>query len=316
MAKKMESWVKQLKDVAKKKAYTGGALRHFAQSQNTVGYIFVLPNILVFIAFSLIPMFTAIIYSMMDFSITWSKIEWVWFEQYQKVFADWRFWNAMGNTAVYSVVNVVGTMFVALMMANLIKEKKAINVVFRSAYFLPVLCSMTIVALVWKFLLDAQIGAVSYYLRQIGLKWGLLTDPNQALMTVAAVAIWKGFGYQMVIFLAALQSVPDVYYEAADIDGVGRFRKFWNITIPQIMPTISFCLVTSIIGSFQVFDSVYIMTSGGPLYRTETVVTLIYDFAFVRLKMGYASAMSICLFIVIVVLSMFSLNRTGKSTDE
>lgn len=316
MAKKMESWVKQVKDVAKKKASTGNALQRFAQSQNTVGYLFVLPNVLVFITFSLIPMVTAIIYSMMDFTITWSKIEWVWFEQYKKVFAEWRFWNAMGNTAVYSIITVVGTMFVALMMANLIKEKKAVNVLFRSAYFLPVLCSMTIVALVWKFLLDAQVGAVSYYLRQIGLKWGLLTDPNQALVTVAIVAIWKGFGYQMVIFLAALQSVPEVYYEAADIDGVGRFRKFWNITIPQIMPTISFCLITSIISSFQVFDSVYIMTNGGPLYRTETVVTLIYEFAFSRLKMGYASAMSIVLFIVIVILSMISLKKTGKSTDE
>jgi len=310
----MESWVKKLKDVAKKPS--GNLLTRFTQSQTTVGYLFVLPNILVYITFSLIPMFCAFVFSMMDFSITWSKIEWVWFEQYQKVFQDWRFWNAMGNTALYSVMTVVGTMFVSLFMANLIKEKKAINVVFRSAYFLPVLCSMTIVALVWKFLLDAQIGAISYYLRQIGLKWGLLTDPDQALIVVAVVAIWKGFGYQMVIFLAALQSVPEVYYEAADIDGVGRFRKFWNITVPQIMPTISFTLITSIIGSFQVFDSVYIMTNGGPLYRTETVVTLIYDFAFVRLKMGYAAAMSIVLFIVIVILSMISLNRTGKATDE
>ena len=308
--------MKQLKEVANTNVYHESAWKRFTQSQNSVGYLFIAPNILVYVIFSLIPMLCAIIFSMMDFSITWSKVEWVWFEQYAKVFKEWRWWNALWNTAVYAVINVVGTMFLSVMMANLIKEKKAINVVFRSCYFLPVLCSMTVVALVWKFLLDAQIGALQYYLRMVGIRWGLLTDPNQALITVACVSIWKGFGYQMVIFLAALQGVPEVYYEAASIDGVGRFRKFWNITIPQIMPTVSFCLVTSIIGSFQVFDSIYIMTSGGPLYRTETVVTIIYEFAFARLKMGFACAMSICLFIIIAILSLLSLNRTGKATDE
>lgn len=305
----------QLKEVAKKRTF-GQKLRHFSESQTTVGYIFVLPNILVFVVFTIIPMFCAIAFSMMDFTITWSRVEWVWFEQFQKVFADPRWWNCLKNTAIYTVGLVIGQFCMSLLMASLIKEQKAINVVFRSAYFLPVLSSMTIVSIVWKFLLNSEVGAVTYYLRQMGIHWGLLSDPNQALTIVTIVAIWKGFGYQMVIFLAALQGVPEVYYEAASIDGVGRFRKFFNITIPQIMPTISFCLVTSIIGSFQVFDSVYAMTSGGPLRSTETVVYYIYQKAFVEYKMGYASALAMCLFVIIVVLSLFTLKKTDKPTDE
>ena len=274
--------------------------------------MFILPQILVQVTFVVIPMLVAIAFSMMDFNIMWTRVNFVGFDNYIRAFNDPRIGNAFMNTTIYTISVVSIQCVISLLIAVMIKEKLRINVIFRSVFFLPVICSMTVIGLVWRFLLDPNIGSISAMLSRFGVNMGFFKDPNQALMTVVVVMVWKGFGYSMVIFLAALQSIPEVYYEAAAIDGVTPWQKLVYITVPSIRPAMGFVVITGIIGSFQVFDSVYMMTNGGPLYRTETVVFYIYNRAFVDLRMGYASAIALMLFAVILIFSLFTFRRTSK----
>ena len=283
---------------------------------NNIAYLFILPNILIFVVFSLIPMLGTVVFSFLNFNVMFTKVEFVGGEQFLKLLNDSRFWNAMWNTVFYTLLSVFGQMIVSLFLAELIKANTKLNVLFRTAYFLPVVCSMTIVSIVWKMLLNPDIGAVGYFIRQIGLDWTLLKDPNQAMLCVILISVWKNFGYVMVIFIAALQNVPDVYYESASLDGVNAIPRFFKITVPLVMPTISFVLVTNIISSFQVFDSVFVLTGGGPMHRTETLVTYIYQKAFKSMDMGAASAMAMLMFIVILALSLVSFFATNRDNTK
>ena len=294
----------------------GRRITGFANNQNTVGYLFITPNLLVYLSFVLIPMFTAIVFSFSDFNIMFTRYEFAGFDNYAKAFGDWRFWNALKNTAYYTVLIMLIQPLFSLFVAMQIKQATKINALFRTFFFMPVICSMAIISLLFKFLLNADVGAISYYLAKIGIHWKLLSDPKQALTIIVLVAVWKGFGYGMVIFLAALQGVPEVYYEAAAIDGVNRWQRFIHITIPMIMPTISFIMVTGIIGSFQVFDQAYMMTEGGPVYSTETLVYYIYKLGFKELKMGYAAAIALILFVIIATISLLTFNRTSQSNTD
>ena len=288
------------------------SVSNFFTDQKRVAYLFIIPQILIQVTFVVIPMFVAFAFSTMDFNIMWTKINFVGLDNYIKAISDPRISNAFLNTTIYTVCVVSFNVVVSLLIAVMIKEKLKINVIFRSVFFLPVICSMTVVGLVWKFLLDPNIGSISSMLLRFGVTMGFFKDPNQSLMTVVVVMVWKGFGYAMVIFLASLQSIPEVYYEAAAIDGVTNWQKLIYITIPSIRPTLGFVVITGIIGSFQVFDSVYMMTNGGPLFRTETVVFYIYNRAFIDLKMGYASAIAIMLFAVILIFSLFTFRKTSN----
>lgn len=293
-----------------------GKVDRFANDQTKVGYLFILPSIILITIFVIVPMICSILFSFFDFNIMLQNVRFVGVDNYSEMLIDERFWHALGNTAYFTVFQVTLQLALGLVVAVLIMEKNVLNIFFRGTFFIPVICSMTVISIVWQFLLDKDVGVIAHYLRQLGFNMRLLKDPDQAMPLVIMVSVWKSFGFAMVVFLAALQGIPQSLYEAADIDGINARDKLFKITIPMILPTVGFVTITSIIGSFQVFDQVYVMTQGGPVFRTETMVYYIYNMAFKTLRLPYASANAVTLFLIILVASLFTFRKTAGNEDN
>jgi multiple sugar transport system permease protein len=232
------------------------------------------------------------------------------------MFRDRRFWNAFENTVYFTALFVPFGIIIPLGLALMLNRALPMRSLFRAAIFLPVIASFAIVALVWRFLLDPDIGLVSYWFSFLGLpKFAPLRDPNWAMPAVIVVTLWKNIGFNMVIYLAGLQSIPAVLYEAAKIDNASRWTQFWAITWPQLKATNVFVVVISIIGAFQVFDPVFVLTpNGGPLFTTETLVSFIYRTGITQFKLSYAAAVGFILFLIVFVLTLIQLwlTRTGR----
>jgi multiple sugar transport system permease protein len=274
--------------------------------QAIAGYLFVAPAMLIFGAFTLLPVVIALYLSFTDYDV-FTKMNWIGIANYQDVFDDEYFWRALVNTVVYTTTSVPLSMAIGLGLALLLNQKLKGLGIYRTVYYVPVVTSMVAVAMIWVQLFDPLYGVISNGLETIGLKgidW--LGDPRLAMPSVIAVSVWKVIGWNMLIYLAGLQAIPEYLKEAAAIDGANRRQTFWRITLPLLQPTTFFIFVTSLIGAFQVFDVVYVMTGGGPANATTTLVHQIYNAAFKALDMGYAAAMSFVLFGIILVVSMFS----------
>lgn len=218
------------------------------------------------------------------------------------------FAKSMLNTAYYTVGVVPAGTFLSLLAAILMNQGIRGQAVFRTVYFLPSVCSGIAVALLWGWLYNTNFGLVNHLLRGVGLpRVSWLADKRIAMPSIIIMSIWRGLGYNMVLFLAGLQSIPGEYYEAARIDGANRWETFWRITVPLISPTTFFVTILSIIGSFQVFEATYVMTSGGPAYATYTMVLYIFFKGFQWFQMGYASALAYALFAVILAVTLVQL---------
>lgn len=292
-------------------------MKRIIYNKNVVGYLFVLPSLLFLAVFVFFPLLATFLSSFFDFDLMLRDFDFIGIENYLEVVQDERFWNSMKNTVYFTAVVVPVQNMLSLLVAVAICRPGKGNVIFRTIYFLPVVCSMTIVALSLKMMFDYNIGILPSLFRQIGLPVvDLLNTPNLAMPTVMLISVYKGFGFNMVIFIAALQSVPRSLYEAAEIDGAKQSAKFFKITLPFIMPTIVFALITSVISSFQVFDQVYVTTKGGPLFRTETIVGLIYDRGFKTLEMGYSMAAAFLLFLVILSVTLVNWGLSRKSEED
>lgn len=280
-------------------------LRSLSYNKNTVGYVFVMPSVLVMLTFVIIPLLFSFASSLFNFTIMLDSFEFVGFGNYKALFAARRFWSSMQNTLYYTVCFVPLQNVLSLLLALAVHKATAKNVALRTIYFLPVVCSMTIIALSLSMMFNYNIGIVPALLRKLNLPVvDLLNDRNLAMPTVIGISIYKNFGFNMVIFIAALQGVPSYLYEAADIDGANKRQAFFRVTLPAIGPTVTFALITSTISSFQVFDQVYVTTKGGPLFRTETVVQFIYERAFKTYEMGFANANAVILFLLILVVTL------------
>jgi multiple sugar transport system permease protein len=226
---------------------------------------------------------------------------------WDQLFHDELFWKALRNTLFYVVGSVPTGVILALGLALIVNARLPGIGLFRTVYFTPVVTSTVAVALVWTWVYDSNYGLLNYVIEQIGKLVGLkikpiawLNDPRTAMPAIIAMSVWKGLGYNMIIFLAALQNVPRELYEAAAIDGANRFRQFWHVTLPSISPVMFFVVVTSLIGAFQVFDQVYIMARDGrPANSTLTLVYYLYNHAFRYLNMGYACTIGMALFVLI-----------------
>jgi multiple sugar transport system permease protein len=218
------------------------------------------------------------------------------------------FWISVRNTAYYTIVTVPVGMALSLGLALLINRRLPGAGFFRTVYYAPVVAPLVSMAMVWMLFYQDTTGLLNYLLGlfQIApLPW--LSSPAWAMPSIIIMSIWKGLGFSMVIFLAGLQAIPLELYEAIALDGAGKWRVLRSLTIPLLMPSIVYVVVTSIIASFQVFSQVYVMTGGGPDNATTTIVHQIYRTAFVHLDMGYASAMALVLFVVLVVVSLVNL---------
>ncbi len=279
-------------------------------------YLFLLPNFGGLIAFTIYPILFAFFMSFTDWNL-FSPAQWVGLANYKDLFTwDPFFWKTMGKTLYYVVLTVPGGIVIGLMLALLMNRAMRGITIFRSAVFIPQVMSLVTVSVIWRWLYNTDIGLFNYILSVVGLPtvdW--LTSEAMVMPSIAIMSIWKGMGYNAVIFLAGLKAIPSVYYEAARIDGASNWRMFWSVTLPLITPSLFFIGVMSSIGAFQVFAEPFVMTNGGPGDASRVYGMYIYQNAFRFFDMGYASAMSYVLFVVILIFTIIQL-RVTKSGGE
>jgi multiple sugar transport system permease protein len=270
-------------------------------------FILLLPNFIGFLMFLLIPLVASFFLSFTKWNLM-SPIQWVGFANYIELFKDQTFLKSLWNTMYYTLgtvpLGVIISLFLAIALDQGIKGIR----IFRAAFFLPVLASMVGVSLVWMWIYNPEYGLLNYLLSLIGIKgprW--LSSINWAMPALIITGIWKGLGFNMLLFLAGLQGIPKHYYEAADLDGAKWFSKFFHITVPLLSHTTIFVIIISLINSFQGFDSVFLMTSGGPGRSTSVLVYYLYQNAFEYFRMGYASAIAYVLFFLILFFTLIQL---------
>ena len=271
-------------------------------------YMFLAPAILLIGTFVLLPMISALIMSFTEYNMI-AEARFVGIFQYKKLLSDAFFWNALFNSLLYLLVVVPILTIAPIFLAVLVNRKVKGISVFRAIYYLPVVTSLVVTGLMWKWVYEEN-GVLNFVLMKLGIleqpiAW--LASPESALLAVMSVTIWSGVGFYMVIYLSGLQSISKSLYETADLQGVSKFRQTIFITIPMLRPYIVLVAVISSIAAMKVFEEIFIMTKGGPLSQTETLVFFVYQNAFVEFDMGYASAAGIALFAVTFVLSLVNL---------
>jgi len=267
-------------------------------------YLFLAPFFLGLLFFILGPILAAFAISFTAWDLL-SPPRWIGLDNYWEMISDRLFWIALQNTVYFTVVSVPVTLLLALGLAAMMNRKLPGISVLRAVYFFPVTASIVAVSLLWAWMYTPDFGIINYGLSFIGLpkvKW--LVDPQMAMPSIILMSIWRGLGFNIVVFLAGLQSIPKDLYEAAELDGAGGWDRFRQITIPLLTPTIFFAGIMALISSFQVFEQTYIMTQGGPGNATLTLVYLIFQNGFTWLRMGYASALSFVLFAILFVITI------------
>lgn len=279
--------------------------------------LFLSPTLVVVSVFIVFPIVFSFYLSFQQWNLFQAEHTFIGVANYVRMFSDSEFWGVFRNTAVYTVGTVPLNMALALFVAFLLNQKIAGKKILRTAFFTPVIISSVAAAVIWRWVFDPNLGLANFAIRAVGLpavNW--LNDPTAAMSALIIVGVWKTFGINMILFAAGLSAIPDHYYQAAEIDGAGTWAKFWRITIPLLSPTTLFILVLSIIGSFQVFDLVYVLTYGGPLGGTKVLVFYLYEHAFQYFNMGYASAVAYLLFAVLFVLTLAQIRFFRSSVYE
>jgi ABC-type sugar transport system permease subunit len=266
-------------------------------------YLLLLPFLLYFFIIVAYPFFYSVYLSFFDASLNTPPV-FVGFQNFVRLLQDPQFRHSLGNTAYFTVFAVIGETVLSLVVAFVMNEQLRGRLLFRTALFLPVVTSWVIVSIMWAMLF-AREGLINGLLRAVGLPTQpFLADATQAMWIIIVQSIWKNVGYFMVIFLAALQGVPRELYEAASLDGANRLRQMWHVAIPGLRPIIYFVVSISMINSAQLFTQPFIMTNGGPLDSTLSVVQLLYRKSFVDLQFGYGSAIGTILLVILVAVSL------------
>lgn len=279
----------------------------FKYYKKYVPYLFILPAIAILTIFFFIPFFQTIGLSFYNYSNSIYNPQFAGLQNYVQILHSGIFYQVMGNTFLYLIIAVPFLVIFPLFLAVLINQKIRGITLYKILIYLPVIVSIVVAAIAFKWLY-AQEGILNYFVSLLGFNpIGWLTDSRFALLSVAIVTIWKGVGYYMMIYLAALMSVPQELYEACDIDGANFLTKHLTVTIPQILPTIALVSTISIISAMKVFVEIYVMTKGGPLNSSKTIVYYIYERAFENLDLGYASALAVVLLIVIMAFSLVNI---------
>lgn len=279
----------------------------FKYYKKYVPYLFILPAIVILTIFFFIPFFQTIGLSFYNYSNSIYNPQFTGLQNYVQILHSGIFYQVMGNTFLYLIIAVPFLVIFPLFLAVLINQKIRGITLYKILIYLPVIVSIVVAAIAFKWLY-AQEGILNYFVSLLGFNpIGWLTDSRFALLSVAIVTIWKGVGYYMMIYLAALMSVPQELYEACDIDGANFLTKHLTVTIPQILPTIALVSTISIISAMKVFVEIYVMTKGGPLNSSKTIVYYIYERAFENLDLGYASALAVVLLIVIMAFSLVNI---------
>lgn len=269
------------------------------------------PWLLTFTIFWLYPLFFALWLSFTDYSSLSGDFRFTGLLNFCRVFADPDFWNALKNTTIFTIVTVPITTILALGFAYLLDQKFIILKRFlRTVYFMPSVTSIVVIALIFANLYSAN-GYINTILKFLGLpypKLGFLQHPSTALPSIMLMDIWMSVGYYTIIILAGIQSIPQDYFDVADLSGASHWQKLKKVIIPSIRPTLIFVIILNTIKSFQIFVEIYIMTKGGPLDSTSTLVFLIYENAFIKMdQIGYASAMAFIVFAILIIFSFLQI---------
>ena len=280
-------------------------------------YLFLLPGLLLFGVFRLYPLLDGLRLSFTNARLGRTQYAWVGLANYERLLDDTRFHASLWNTAFYTLASTLPILAIPLVLAVLLHRGVGLTTFLRSAFFFPFTLSVVTVGLTWLWLLDPVVGPFNYYLRALGLparSW--LADPATAMWAIILTTVWWVAGYYLVIYLAGLQDIPRELYEAAALDGAGGWTAFWAITLPLLRPVLLFVFVTHIIGSFQIFGQVFILTQGGPGDATRTVVQHLYETAFQNFfHFGAATAMAWVLFAVIVGFSLLQFRLLRGHTE-
>ncbi|MGI9093866.1 MAG: carbohydrate ABC transporter permease [Mycobacteriales bacterium] len=271
-------------------------------------YLFVAPSIILIGVFIAEPIVASGWMSLHDWTVGEATHKFVGLANYTTLFGDSRFWNALRVTVLYTAVVAVGQVVLGLGIALRLRRTTWYSALVRTAYFFPFIASLVVVGIVWKFMLDPQVGLVDAWLSDVGISppdW--LQSTSLALPTVIVVGIWKNVGFTIIVLLASLQQVPAEQYEAATLDGAGAWHRFRAVTLPALRPALLFTTLIATVTGLQLFDLVFSMTGGGPVFHTESVVMYLYQKGFVEFQLGYASAIAWVLFAIILVVSVIQL---------
>lgn len=289
-------------------------LKSWLNAQTGVAWLFILPSVIGFIVFYAVPAVRGVTISLTNWDLLTTPKP-VGLQNYVTLLQDKDFWHSMLVTLYYVALNIPMQTGLAILIAVLM-DRFTKSFVVRGVLIIPWLIPLVVSGLLFLWILDPTLGILNVFLKFFGIsRQPFLGSVTQAMPTVAGINIWRHMGYTALLVFAGLQSIPKDMYEAGAIDGATEWRMFWNLTLPMLRPVLVFVLVTTIIGSFQVFDVIAVTTKGGPVDATRVIIWYIYDFAFARFKMGYATATSIVLFAVLVVVSIVQMRvlRAGES---
>lgn len=276
--------------------------------ETRTAYLFLLPVLAYFTIMLFYPMCYSFYLSFTEWDMLSPAPELIGLNNYREAFDDPVFWISLRNTFSYVLYTVPATVVLALCLALALNQVKALSGLFRAAYFMPVVTSAVVVSIIWKWLYQPNLGLINIIFGALGIpKMSFLESTSQVMPSIAAMSVWKGVGYSMVIFLAGLQDIPSYLYEAAAIDGASGWKLFRYITLPLLKNTTLFITVTSLISAFQVFTEPYILTKGGPVHSSRVLVLYIQETAFDYLQLGYGAAMVFVLFLIIMVITAIQL---------
>jgi multiple sugar transport system permease protein len=289
---------------------------HWFTRQRTMlaAYALSTPAIVLMLLLLIGPLCAVLILSLTDYQLGARSFSFIGFAQYQELFADRVFWTSLFNTLIYVAIVVPGSVMLGLGVALLIEAGEGGKAFYRAVYFLPVMATLIAMAIVWEFMLHPQFGLVNLLIKHVGLipqNW--LSDGDLALYVLAVIGIWQAVGFNMVLFLAGIVSIPRFLYDAAEIDGVsGPWERFWLVTWPMLGPVTLFVVIITSIRSFQVFDTVHVLTKGGPNKATEVLLYTMYAEGFEFFRSGYAAAITVIFLAFVLLLTMIKITFSDR----
>ena len=294
-------------------------VRAYWNKPGHAAYLFIAPAMLIIFLFVVVPLISSFVISLTNMDIFMRDIKFIGFENFKKSFEEERVWNAFKNTFKYVILSVPIQIGLSLILAFWLFRSDRFSKLMRSIYFIPVICSFASLGIMFKMFFGSAVGYFPYVVSLI-TKNGVpsfWSDVKYAFPLIIFISVWKKFGQSLIILVAGINSISESYFEAARIDGASRKQVFAYVTIPMLWPTLSFVIVTTVIGAMQVFDVVFVTTGGGPLNSTETIVQYIYSIGFGHsYDLGYASALSVELFFVIALITVLTRKYTDRKMEE
>jgi multiple sugar transport system permease protein len=291
---------------------SGAGKRPGARRDTFWAWAFMSPTLLGLLFFMVGPMIAALYISFTDWSLLGAPT-WLGLDNFKALFRDPLFWESWWNTLVYTCVSVPVSMLVGLGVALLLHRKLPGMSVFRVLFFIPMTVGVVASGLLWSWMFTPQYGLLNYLLHFVGLgPYHWLTSSSTSMLSIIIVGVWRGMGFNIIVFLAGLQGVPTQLYDAATVDGAGPMRRFWHVTVPMLSPTLFFGALIGLIMSFGVFEQTYVMTQGGPGNSTLTIIYFIFQQGFNFLRMGYASAASVTFLVILTVLTALLLRLQSR----